>query len=366
VQHDALLRRQMRFSALAFRDVASYVVGVPVGIIFALRGAGYWALVALPLTMNVTAMTLTWVLVKWIPGLPRRAANIRSLVAFGGNVAASYLICNAMRSSDTVLIGRKWGAGPLGLYSRAYNLLLLPVRQLSAPARSVAVPTFSRTQDDPERFSRYYLRTINLMMWIGVPVFAFLFVAAEPVIVLALGKQWREAAPVFRILSISALGQLMFESTIWLFVSRGESRHLLKLFLALAPITVASFAAGLPFRIKGVAFSGSVVLIAIFPWVLKQAFRGTTLTLRRLAEAIAVPVFLCLPAIVVAEIALHLVGTRSVIPELLITSVCFVVAYAISLALPVVRNEFQLLLEMGRSVYSKWAGPSNPSLSVES
>ena len=56
VQHDALLKRQMRFSSLAIRDVASYVLAVPVAITMAWRGAGYWALVALPLTLNLTQM----------------------------------------------------------------------------------------------------------------------------------------------------------------------------------------------------------------------------------------------------------------------------------------------------------------------
>ena len=141
-----------------------------------------------------------------MPGLPRRDAKVGSMIAFGGNVAASYLIFNVNRSADNVLIGWYWGAGPLGLYSRAYNLLMLPVRQLSAPAGSVAVPAFSRIQSDPERFARYYLRTVNLIMWISTPIFGFLFVAAQPVIVLVLGNQWREAAPVFQILAISALG----------------------------------------------------------------------------------------------------------------------------------------------------------------
>jgi PST family polysaccharide transporter len=201
------------------------------------------------------------------------------------------------------------------------------------------------------------------MMWIGMPVLAFLFVAAEPVIVLTLGKQWREAAPVFRILSISALGQLLFDSTVWLFVSRGQSKHLRNLFLVIAPITVGSFAVGLPFGIKGVSLSGSVVLIAIFPWILNQAFRGTSLTLRRLGEAIVVPGLLCLPAIIMAEITLHLVAPQGVIPQLLITAICFGVAYAISIVLPVVRKEFQALVEMGHSVYSKWAEQRNTSLS---
>jgi O-antigen/teichoic acid export membrane protein len=105
VQHTALLKRQMRFVSLAIRDVASWLVGVPVAIIMAWRGAGYWAIVALPLTFNFTQMTLSWLMVRWIPGLPRRGAKVGSLVTFGGKVAASYLINCVNRSSDAILIG---------------------------------------------------------------------------------------------------------------------------------------------------------------------------------------------------------------------------------------------------------------------
>ena len=259
-------------------------MAVPIAIVMAWRGAGYWALVALPLTLNLL-MILSWLMVNWRPSLPHRGAQVGSMIAFGGNVAASYFIITVSRSADNVLIGRYIGAGPLGLYSRAYNLLMLPVRQLSSPAASVAIPAFSRTQGDPERFARYYLRAVNLLMWISAPIFGFLFVAAQPVIILLLGNQWRGAAPVFQILAICALTQLLLESTIWLFVSRGQSQQLLKLLLVISPIIVGSYALGLPFGIKGVALSGSLVLLAILPGMLKFAFRGTNLTLQRLGRA---------------------------------------------------------------------------------
>jgi O-antigen/teichoic acid export membrane protein len=290
VQPDALLKRQMRFLSIAGRDIFSSALGVAVAIAVALRGWGYWALVALPVTSNLSVMTISWLIVHWRPSLPHRDATVGSMIAFGGNVAAAYFVINIDRSADNVLIGWHWGASPLGLYARAYNLLMLPVRQLSAPAGSVAVPAFSRIQSEPEVFSRYYLRAINLMLWIGAPLFAFLFVAARPVILIALGHQWGAAAPVFQILVISALGQLLLESAIWLFISRGQSAVFLRLLLIFSPIIIASFAIGLPFGIKGVALLGSVALLLILPWMLRTAFRGTPLTLWRLGSALLCPI----------------------------------------------------------------------------
>ena len=339
VQHTALLKRQMRFKALGIRDVISYALAVPLAIILALRGASYWAIVALPLTLNFTQMALSWLMVRWLPGLPRRGVGVRSLIVFGGNVAASYFVTNITRSADSVLIGWYWGAEPLGLYSRAYNLLMLPVRQLSGPAGSVAVPAFSRIQNDPERFARYYLRSVNLVIWISAPVFGFLFVAAKPVIILVLGSKWVEAAPVFKILVISALGQLLLDSTIWLFISRGQSARLLKLLLFVSPIMVGSFALGLRFGIKGVALSGSLALLGIFPWILKFTFRGTDLTLQRLGEAILKPIAVVLCAVVLAELGLYLIAPQRTIAQLLCSAACFGIAYSLSLLINPVRSE---------------------------
>ncbi len=353
VQHDALLRRQMRFKSLAIRDVVSYVVAVPVAITMALRGAGYWAIVALPLTLSLSQMLLSWLMVRWIPGLPRRDAKVRSLITFGGNVAASYLVFNVNRSADSILIGWHWGAGPLGLYSRAYNLLMLPVRQLGAPARSVAVPAFSRVQADPERLARYYLRTANLILWGTAPIFGFLFAGAAPVIILALGDRWRPAAPVFQILAIFALGQLLLESTLWLLVSRGQSQRLLKLLLIISPIVIGSYAIGLPFGIKGVALSGSLVLLVIFPWILKFTFRGTQLTLLRLGRAIACPVAVCLAGVCSAELLLRMIQLQSAGLQLLVTALGFAIgSVAVAISIAPIRNELMSFRSLFNKSYS--------------
>jgi PST family polysaccharide transporter len=223
---------------------------------------------------------------------------------------------------------------------------MLPLRQLNGPAGSVAVPALSRTQDDPERFARYYLRTINLVLWISAPVFGFLFVAAKPVIVLVLGKQWQEAAPVFKILAICALAQLLFGSTTWLFVSRGRSQQLLKLWLIIAPVIVGSYAIGLPFGIKGVALSGSLVSLVILPWTLKFAYRGTNLTLQGAGRALLYPVALCLVGVFLAELALSLISAERTFSQLLVVALSFAAVYSLSSLIPPVREEMLSLRKL--------------------
>jgi PST family polysaccharide transporter len=346
VQHEALLKRQMRFGAVAGRDVASMALGVFAAIVMAWRGAGYWAIVALPVVAQFSRMSLSWLAVRWMPSLPRRGAHVRSLVTFGGNVAASYLLINTTRNADNVLIGWWWGATPLGLYSRAFNLLMMPVQQLSGPISSVLVPAFSRIQHDAERFARYYLRVANLMMWAIAPIFALLFVAAQPVIALVLGRQWGAAAPAFRILVIAALAQPLFQLTNWSFVSRGHSGELLKILVITTPLVVGSFIIGLPYGINGVALAGSLMQVAILPWILTRVFRGTNLTLSRVGQAIVCPILVSVGGGFAAMATLQFVQPGSNMSELLLVIAVFVVTCSISALVPAVREEIASLWEI--------------------
>lgn len=360
VQPDAILKRQMRYSLLAIRDITAYVVAVGVAITLALHGASYWALVALPLMLNAIIMVLSWLMVDWRPSLLHRAPDLRSLVFFGGNVASSYFALTVCRSADNILVGWRLGAGPLGFYSKAYNLLMLPVRQLSAPASSVAVPSFSRLQDDPERFARYYLRAANLLVWLSGPVFGFLLVTARPVIGLVLGRQWWPAVPVFQILVVSAFAQLLWDSTVWVFVSRGMASQLLKLTLIVTPIVIASFAIGLPFGIKGVAASGSLVLVLIFPWILRRTFRGTNLTLRRLAAALVCPIAFTLLGVLCSEVGLRILHPEHWIWELPISVLGFGIALSLSAVAPRMRGEMKTLLQLKGDLLG-FRGSANPA-----
>jgi PST family polysaccharide transporter len=340
-QHNALLKRQMRFKAVAIRDVTSSLLGVAAAVFLAFRGAGYWAILAFPLTVNSCQMVMSWLMVRWTPGLPHFDSEVRGMIGFGGNVALSYVIFNWVRNADNILIGRYWGADPLGLYSRAFNLMNLGVSQITAPTCSVAIPALSRIQDEPELFAQYYLKIMNLIVWIIASLFAFLFVAATPVIVLVLGAKWREAAPVFQLLTISALGQVFLESTLWILISHGQSARLLREMLIFSPIMLGSFVAGLPFGIKGVAFSLSFTLLCTIPWILKFAFHATNLTLSRLFHAIVRPILLAVTGALFAKLALYYLNPQGAIPQLVVAALSFLAIYSVSALIPSFREEFK-------------------------
>ena len=88
-----------------------------------------------------------------------------------------------------MLIGRFWGAQQLGFYTKAYQLLVLPIQQINGPIAAVAVPALSRLQSNPRQFRHYYLKALSFVTFLTVPIAAFLMLMSEDIIILLLGSQ---------------------------------------------------------------------------------------------------------------------------------------------------------------------------------
>lgn len=56
-------------------------------------------------------------------------------------------------------------------------------------------------------------------------LFAFACALAMPLIVLVLGEQWREAVPLFQVLTLGGIFQTASYATYWVFLSKGLMRE---------------------------------------------------------------------------------------------------------------------------------------------
>ena len=75
----SLLRRHMKFRALAIRAIAGVVCGGAVAIWMALNGYGVWALVAQRLVQVGVNTILAWGAVSWRPALTVKLAAVREI-----------------------------------------------------------------------------------------------------------------------------------------------------------------------------------------------------------------------------------------------------------------------------------------------
>lgn len=262
-QHEALLRRQMRFAALAAVEIIALLVSIVTAILLAWRGAGYWALVFSQVALGFTYAVGVWTACDWRPRLPRRDSGVRSMLAFGRNLTGFSIVNYGARNLDNMLIGRFWGSESLGLYARAYQLLLLPIEQINTPIAAVAVPALSRLADSPERYRQAYLRILEKIAILTMPGMALMIATSDWVVALLLGPRWMGVSRLFAFLGIVGLIQPIANTTGWLFITQGRTRHMFQWGLIGSTIMMIGIVAGLPWGAAGVAASYSLVFLCI-------------------------------------------------------------------------------------------------------
>lgn len=255
VQHQALLRRRMRFGIVAVNGIIAVTIGSIVGIAMALEHMSYWAIVGNQLAYSVAWAALAWSACRWRPSLPKRETRVREMLAFGGNVTGFTVLNYFSRNTDDLLIGRFWGSQQLGLYAKAYQLLLLPLNQINLPVGGVAVPTLSRLVDEPERYRAAFARTLDKIVLITMPLIVFLMVTSDWLIAVVLGPKWVGAAKIFMWLAIAGFVQPIGYTTGWLFTSQNRTGELLRWGIMSSILAVGSIAAGVHWGAEGVAKS---------------------------------------------------------------------------------------------------------------
>ncbi len=259
-----LAERRMEFRRLAVVESGAVVVSFAAAIVAAVAGLGVWSLVVQSVTQAGMRSLVLWLTSGWRPrsGLDRGAA--RELLAYGGNLAGFNATNYWIRSVDQLAVGAFVGAGPLGLYSRAYQLMLLPLSQVTWVSGRVMFPALSRLGDSTERIRAAYLKAIGLIAFVTFPLMVIIFVAAEPLVLTVLGDQWTGAITILRILCVVGAIQSVTATAGWLYQARGRTDWMLRWGLANAAVTIVAVAIGVQWGAVGVAAAYAVrtVLLA--------------------------------------------------------------------------------------------------------
>lgn len=345
VQHLALLRRQMSFTTIAKIEIGAMIVSISVAVIWCFYSRNYWALVLQQIVFTIASMVGTWLTCGWRPGMPKRFSGTGAMLAFGGHLTGFNILNYFSRNLDNVLIGWKVGPEILGVYAKAYQLLLMPFDQINAPIAKVALPTLSRLQRDPDRYRVYYTKAIRLLVTLGMPLVVFMFVAADKLILTVLGDQWQQAILIFRLLAPAAFVSTFNVAAGWVYVSLGRSDRQLRWGLLTSFVDVIAFTIGVQWGAIGVATAYSISRVILrYPAIL-YCYKGSFLKINDLILAIWRPTV----ASLTAGIALYASNkvwqySPNITLSLLIDTISYVIFYIGSWV--VLPNGWQTLIEM--------------------
>lgn len=201
----SILQRRLDFRRLYMIEVISYALGgLLTSILCALAGLGVWSLVIGTLSQSALAcaMSMTAANVPLRPLLARR--ELGELLGFGLGVSANNLVNYVGRNGDNFFVGRLLGPTILGYYSRAFNLMMMPLNYVTSAFSAILVPSFAEIQHERARIGRGFLMTIQLAAILVLPVAAGMIVAAPHLIIGLYGERWAGAIRPLQVLCLAA------------------------------------------------------------------------------------------------------------------------------------------------------------------
>jgi O-antigen/teichoic acid export membrane protein len=239
--HRGLCQKRLDFRRIAGVEMTGTLVTAGVSLALAiLASAGVWALVWGFLAGNVTQTVAYLWLGRGLGFSPRlvwRGRSVRDYAGFGA-FRVGDMVLNLVRSRvDQLLIGLLLGAGPLGFYNLATNLVMQPIQRVNPVLNRVAFPVFAEIRDETARLRNGYLRLLGMIAIVNAPLLVGAAAVAPLGVALVLGPAWLPMVPLVQLLAVYALLRSLANVGGNVVLARGRADWMFRWNLALILVT---------------------------------------------------------------------------------------------------------------------------------
>jgi O-antigen/teichoic acid export membrane protein len=261
----ALLTRDLNFRSLEIRTIPSTLAGAAAAVLLALAGAGAWAIVGQVLVSAGTSFVLLWTATVWRPRFVYSRESLRTLGSFSSKTLLSQTLEYGASNADNLLVGRFLGSFALGIYSVAYNTMILPIGRVSQPIQQVLFAALARLQREPGRLVDAWTRGNQVVAAVNVPAFLGMAVVAPDFVPVVLGHKWEPAVAVLQLLSLAGIATSLQALNWSAMQAMGRPEVMLRLRLISVPLTIAAFGIGLHWGVVGVAGFYAAARFVVLP-----------------------------------------------------------------------------------------------------
>ena len=196
----ALLAREMDFARQARVNILASVAGAITALGGALAGWGVWTLVWAPIVLFGTRAIGMTLAARSLVAPSFRFAGAGELIRYGGIAATGQFFWFAQVQADVVIAGRHFDAHDVGLYTTALFLTQVFQNKVVPPLNEVAFSAYARLHAEGGAVGRAFLGSASAILAAALPVYLGMAATAEPLLRVALGEHWAEAAPLVRLL----------------------------------------------------------------------------------------------------------------------------------------------------------------------
>ncbi|TXE02131.1 lipopolysaccharide biosynthesis protein [Algoriphagus aquimarinus] len=210
---NALLLKKLKFKQVGVATIIVQLFSGVFAVFFAYKGFSYYALVY----KSIFDGFFTFLLFYWLSPIRLKfnlqKSAIKKIMRFSTFQFFFNFINYFSRNTDNLLIGKFISPTALGYYDKSYQLMMMPVQNLTHVITPVLHPVLSAFQSDKNKIYNAYLKVVKLLATIGFPLSVFLYFSAHEIIFVLYGSQWVQSVPVFKILALTVGIQMVLSSS---------------------------------------------------------------------------------------------------------------------------------------------------------
>lgn len=202
VVSQSLLHREMRLKSLVLANFISYTLGYGlVAFILGYYGFGVWALIwaaiSQVLVRNIVVHIIKPHSLK--PFFGKR--EIKELLYFGGGFTLARFFNYLANQGDNIIIGRYLGANALGIYSRAYAIMVKPVGLIGDSLDKALFPAMAVHQNNQSKLKEVFINGSKLIVFLCIPISVVIITSSKELINVMLGSKWEAVVIPLQILT---------------------------------------------------------------------------------------------------------------------------------------------------------------------
>lgn len=201
----SILQRKLSFLLIGAIQLVSLILTTIVAVILALRGFGYYAIIAKVILSSGLTLVLSFVFSHTRYRIELNKSTFKDIFSFSGWLMASRFFSNLSKQIDRLLMPKMLSVEILGAYTRPKEFVNQISGKLNGIFDKALFPVLSSIQDRMESLRRAFSKALYLLN-LSTSILSIYFIFnAKLLLRIFFGEKWLYLSPVFSILSLLIL-----------------------------------------------------------------------------------------------------------------------------------------------------------------
>ena len=223
IAHNAALMKRLMVKERAKVSVLALVISNSAGLVLAILGYAYWALVLQTVIYSIVGTILIWYYSPWRPTLQINFKPLKEIFSFSSKLLITGIFSVVNLNIFTVLMGRFYTKEELGDYSQANKWTTMGHTFIGSILSGVAHPVLAEVASDSARQLAVFRKMMRFTAFISFPCMFGLAFVTEEFIIIAVTDKWLPSVPIMQLLCIWGAFIPINSLYSYLFISRGKS-----------------------------------------------------------------------------------------------------------------------------------------------